>query len=58
MSCSLFFVLAKVVVVSKILSRWVVWFFFIKQAGVRRVRLTQRALDWWESARFQALCVA
>jgi len=20
--------------------------------------LTQRALDWWESARFQALCVA
>jgi len=21
-------------------------------------RLTQRALDWWESARFQAVCVA
>ena len=30
----------------------------VNESGVPGVRLTQRAPDWWESARFQAVCLA
>ena len=53
-----FLVIAKVWVVRKILSRWVRFSLSNKKVSVPWVRPTQRAPDWWESARFQALSVA
>jgi hypothetical protein len=37
---------------------WVWSLLSVKKVGVQKVRPTQRAPDWWESARFQAVCVA
>jgi hypothetical protein len=55
---SYFLVLAKVKVVRKILSIGLCRSFSIKQAGVQRVRLTKRALDAGESARFSDIFFA
>ena len=54
--------IAKNFVACKIKSGWLWFWFSVSESCTSRTcptqRATQRAPDWWESARFQAVCVA